>query len=174
MITVVLVTLLLSAACAEEERNNVIFIIADDFRPNIGALGGDNPFSSPEIRTPNLDKLAARSLVMTKAYTQVLSSSELGAMFDEATLGSLSALQKLSRSCLQPWLGICNWRRQLQTTLVMSGCDGGMLCAGGAVWAQSQLLPHGAAARHHEMLRQRRQVPRQLARGGPERVLSLY
>ena len=93
MITVVLVTLLLSAACAEEERNNVIFIIADDFRPNIGALSGDNPFSSPEIRTPNLDKLAARSLVMTKAYTQVLSSSDLGAMFDEATLGSLSALQ---------------------------------------------------------------------------------
>ena len=40
-----------------------------------------------------------------------------------------------------------------------------MLCAGGAVRAQSQLLPHGAAARHHEMLRQRRQVQRQLARG---------
>ena len=92
MITAVLVTLLLCAACAEEERNNVIFIIADDFRPNIGALSGDNPFSSPEIRTPNLDKLAARSLVMTKAYTQVL-SSHLGAMFDEATLGSLSVLQ---------------------------------------------------------------------------------
>ena len=93
MITAVLVTLLLCAACAEEERNNVIFIIADDFRPNIGALVGDNPFSSPEIRTPNLDKLAARSLVMTKAYTQVLSSSDLQAMFDEATLGSLSVLQ---------------------------------------------------------------------------------
>ena len=92
MIRVVLVTLLLCAACAEAERNNVIFIIADDFRPNIGALGEDNPFSSPEIRTPNLDKLAARSLVMTKAYTQVL-SSHLGAMFDAATLGSLSVVQ---------------------------------------------------------------------------------
>ena len=92
MIRVVLVTLLLCAACAEEERNNVIFIIADDFRPNIGALVGDNPFSSPEIRTPNLDKLAARSLVMTKAYTQVL-SSHLGGTLDEATLGSLSVVQ---------------------------------------------------------------------------------
>ena len=131
MITVVLVTLLLSAACAEEERNNVIFIIADDFRPNIGALSGDNPFSSPEIRTPNLDKLAARSLVMTKAYTQVLLSSDLGSMFDEATLGSLSVLQtfkqvvqKLSPTnrswgfasdgdnSLQQCLGhaVCRWR----------------------------------------------------------------
>ena len=43
--------------------------------------------------------------------------------------------------------------------------NSGMLCAGGAVRAQSQLLPHRAASRHHEMLRQRRQVQRQLARG---------
>ena len=76
-----------------QDQKNVLLIIADDFRPNIGALSGDNPFSSPEIRTPNLDKLAARSLVMTKAYTQVLSSSHLGAMFDEATLSSLSVVQ---------------------------------------------------------------------------------
>ena len=55
MIRVVLVTLLLSAACAEEERNNVIFIIADDFRPNIGALSGDNPFSSPPTMLLNPD-----------------------------------------------------------------------------------------------------------------------
>ena len=39
-------------------------------RPNVGVMSDSNQFSSPEMITPNLDKLAARSLVLTKAYTQ--------------------------------------------------------------------------------------------------------
>ena len=40
-------------------------------RPNVGVMSDSNSFSSPEMITPNLDKLAARSLVLTNAYTQV-------------------------------------------------------------------------------------------------------
>ena len=43
-----------------------------NFRPNVGVMEDSNHFSSPEMITPNLDKLAERSLVLTKAYTQVL------------------------------------------------------------------------------------------------------
>merc|ERR1712131_487056 len=52
-------------------QKNVVLIIADDFRPNVGVMEDGNHFSSPEMITPNLDKLAERSLVLTKAYTQV-------------------------------------------------------------------------------------------------------
>ena len=40
-------------------------------RPNVGVLGEGAQFSSPQMITPNLDSLAARSLVLTNAYTQV-------------------------------------------------------------------------------------------------------
>jgi len=52
-------------------QKNVVLIIADDFRPNVGVMEDSNHFSSPEMITPNLDKLAERSLVLTKAYTQI-------------------------------------------------------------------------------------------------------
>ena len=41
------------------------------FRPNIEALAGENEFSAPTMHTPNLDNLAARSMVLTNAYVQV-------------------------------------------------------------------------------------------------------
>ena len=53
------------------DRKNVLLIIADDFRPNVGALESENSFSSVAMITPNLDRLAAKSLVLTNAYTQV-------------------------------------------------------------------------------------------------------
>ena len=53
------------------DRKNVLLIIADDFRPNVGVLESENSFSSVAMVTPNLDRLAARSLVLTNAYTQV-------------------------------------------------------------------------------------------------------
>ena len=40
-------------------------------RPNVGVLGEGAQFSSPQMITPNLDSLAARSLVLTNASTQV-------------------------------------------------------------------------------------------------------
>ena len=61
---------LLQIAAAVGQKN-VVLIIADDFRPNVGVLGESDQFSSPEMKTPNLDALAAKSLVLTNAYTQV-------------------------------------------------------------------------------------------------------
>ena len=47
------------------------WIIKNPFRPNIGVYEGSNHFSSPGMKTPNLDYLASKSLVLTNAYTQV-------------------------------------------------------------------------------------------------------
>ena len=44
------------------ERPNILFLFADDMRPDcISALG------NPHIRTPNLDKLVERGLTFTRA-----------------------------------------------------------------------------------------------------------
>ena len=55
------------------QTKNVLFIIVDDLRPQLGAYIDDvNPdyFSKVKIRTPNLDKLASRSIVFRHAYAQ--------------------------------------------------------------------------------------------------------
>ena len=44
-------------------RPNVLFITVDDLNSWVGALG-----SHPSVRTPNLDRLARRSLLFTRAY----------------------------------------------------------------------------------------------------------
>ena len=46
------------------KKYNVVFIIADDLRPELGAYG------VPGIKTPNIDGLAARSTRFDRAYTQ--------------------------------------------------------------------------------------------------------
>ena len=54
-------------------RRNVLFLVSDDMRPEIGAyLGPDFPTSiHPKMHTPNLDRLASRSLLLKKAYVQM-------------------------------------------------------------------------------------------------------
>lgn len=47
------------------ERPNVLFILADDFRPELGCYGVD------EIKTPNIDRLAESSLLFQNAYCNV-------------------------------------------------------------------------------------------------------
>src|SRR5258708_35514612 len=44
-------------------KNNVLFIAVDDLNNWIGCLGGH-----PQTKTPNLDRLAARGVLFTKAY----------------------------------------------------------------------------------------------------------
>ena len=46
-------------------KNNVLFIIMDDFKPAIGVYGDPNAY------TPNIDKLASKSFLFTRTYSQV-------------------------------------------------------------------------------------------------------
>src|SRR5215217_7861685 len=48
---------------ASGARPNVLFIAVDDLNDWIGCLGGH-----PDVKTPNMDKLAARGMLFTKAY----------------------------------------------------------------------------------------------------------
>ena len=53
------------AAGAESVRPNVMMINMDDLNDWVGPLGGH-----PQIKTPHLDRLAARGTVFTNAHTQ--------------------------------------------------------------------------------------------------------
>lgn len=46
------------------ERPDVVFIMVDDLRPMLGCYG------APHIQTPNIDRLAERSVVFDRAYCQ--------------------------------------------------------------------------------------------------------
>jgi iduronate 2-sulfatase len=60
---IVLSLLLLSAAPLLAAKPNVLFIMADDFRPEMGCYGST-------ALTPNLDRLAKRSVQFERAYCQ--------------------------------------------------------------------------------------------------------
>jgi len=51
-------------ASAEPNKRNVLFIASDDLKPALACAG------DPYAKTPNLDKLAARGTVFTRAYCQ--------------------------------------------------------------------------------------------------------
>ena len=53
-------------------RRNVLFLVADDMRPELGSYYGKD-FPSPihpPMHSPNLDKLASKSLLLKRAYCQ--------------------------------------------------------------------------------------------------------
>lgn len=50
---------------AAEKPFNVLFVAVDDLRPELGCYG------SPQVKTPHIDRLASRSLVLHRAYCQV-------------------------------------------------------------------------------------------------------
>ena len=54
---------LASAQATRPSRPNVLWLIAEDFGPHLGCYG------TPEVHTPNLDKLAAEGVRYTRAFT---------------------------------------------------------------------------------------------------------
>ena len=55
--------LALAAEGMKQDRPNVLFIAIDDLNDWVGCLGGQ-----PDVKTPNLDRLAARGTVFTHTY----------------------------------------------------------------------------------------------------------
>jgi iduronate 2-sulfatase len=53
-----------AARSAPQKKYNVLFLISDDLRPELGAYG------NPLIKTPNIDRLAARGTRFDRAYAQ--------------------------------------------------------------------------------------------------------
>ncbi len=62
--TLVLIVAFVSAAWGEERKPNVLFIMADDLNVSLGCYG------HPQVKSPNIDKLAARGVRFEKAYCQ--------------------------------------------------------------------------------------------------------
>ena len=65
------------------KRNNVLLLIADDFRPQFSPYQGSGypALDNARMRTPNLDALAAKSLVLKRAYVQQAHCSPSRASF---------------------------------------------------------------------------------------------
>lgn len=57
----IIAVLLLSQSLSYAERPNVLFIAVDDLRPELGTYG-------TRAITPNIDRLAAKSLQFQRAY----------------------------------------------------------------------------------------------------------
>ena len=69
----ILVLSLFSISLVYGGKKNILFIASDDLRPNLGVYDGVNSdiFNSPQMFTPNIDKLAAKSILFERAYVQI-------------------------------------------------------------------------------------------------------
>ena len=63
-ISLFIVSVAFSAAGAATGKPNILFIASDDMRPQLGCYG------DPTVKSPNIDKLAARGMVFERSYVQ--------------------------------------------------------------------------------------------------------
>ena len=62
--------LLINIVSFGNSQKNILFLVADDMRPNLGVYEDSNSeiFKQPPMYTPNLDALASKSLLFENAY----------------------------------------------------------------------------------------------------------
>ncbi|UCG86016.1 MAG: sulfatase [Gemmatimonadota bacterium] len=60
---IALAALAQTSPAQDSERPNILWIIAEDIGPELGIYG------TPEVRTPNLDRLATQGMLFTQAFT---------------------------------------------------------------------------------------------------------
>lgn len=68
--TIPVLFVVLSVGFASNERKNVLFLMADDMRPELASYAGTDSPVHPGMHSPNLDSLAAKSLLLKRAYVQ--------------------------------------------------------------------------------------------------------
>jgi arylsulfatase A-like enzyme len=78
----------------QTKRPNVLFIAIDDLNDWVGCLGGH-----PDVKTPNLDKLAQRGVLFTNAYCSAPACNPSRASLMTGILPSTSGVYNNS----QPW-----------------------------------------------------------------------
>ncbi|XP_060605009.1 iduronate 2-sulfatase-like [Ruditapes philippinarum] len=71
--SLLVLVIFISLARLCSSRTNVLFLIADDMRPQIGAYEGKHfpAVVSPKMHTPSIDVLASRSLLLERSYCQL-------------------------------------------------------------------------------------------------------
>src|SRR5437868_4757555 len=65
MVGIVIILMSITSATSAADKPNVLFIAVDDLNDWVGFLGGH-----PQVKTPHMDKLAARGVLFTNAHCQ--------------------------------------------------------------------------------------------------------
>ena len=60
-----MISFFLSTTLISQKNQNILFIGVDDMRPLI------NSYGYPQMKTPNLDKLASEGVQFNQAYTNI-------------------------------------------------------------------------------------------------------
>lgn len=112
----VLAVLPLVSVCEAAEKPNVVFVLADDLgRNDVGFMGGT------EIKTPNIDRLAADGVVFDAHYVQPLCSPTRAALMT----GRYPMRYGLQEHVVRPWAsyGLPTEERTLAQALKEAGYE---------------------------------------------------
>ena len=113
--------LLCGADPGSNDKMNVLFLVSDDMRPDLGCYDGPDAPSPvhPKMYTPNLDKLASRSLLLKRAYVQqaVCSPSRTSFLTGKDTI--LTTIQHFHTSVLYCIFTLCQLELDFFNTFLL-------------------------------------------------------